>query len=133
MIHMIQKAIDKLNTENKKIKGKTIEDKMMEVMRIRTCYALIQFCKMEEEFAQAVVQSDKTFSDCLRAISKDMSNENGSSDVKVFQKAVQFYFPGATVENILRINLAGAAEAPNITMTSGGKKSVLEMSLDDLF
>lgn len=125
---MIQKAIDKLNAENEKFKG----DNKASAMRSAVLDVLISFCNQDEEFAQAVTESDGTFSDCMKEVSKGVGNS--ISDLDAYKKAVRFYFPGADIECTMRIDLVGAAaEAPDITMTSGGKKSVLEMSLDDLF
>lgn len=127
-IVMIQKAIDKLNAERKKFKGGNKEKAMLPDV----CNALECFCKQEEEFAQAIVQNDNTLSDCLADVAKGVMTH--ISDLNAYKKAVRFYFPGADIEFIMRIKLNGAAaEAPDITMTSKSKKSVLEMSLDDLF
>lgn len=125
---MIQKAIEKLNAENKSFKG----DRYASVMRSDVLKALINFCEQDEEFAQAVVQNDKTFTDCMKEVGKDCGA--GISDLEAYKKAVRFYFPGADIRFTMEIDLIGAAagERPNIVMTSG-KKSVLEMSLDDLF
>ncbi len=125
---MIQKAIEKLNDENKSFKG----DQYASVMRSDVLKALINFCEQDAEFAQAVVQNDKTFSDCMKEVGKGCGS--GISDLEAYKKAVRFYFPGADIRFTIEIDLIGAAaeERPNIVMTSG-KKSVLEMSLDDLF
>lgn len=125
---MIQKAIEKLNTENKSFKG----DQYASVMRSDVLKALINFCEQDAEFAQAVVQNDKTFSDCMKEVGKGCGS--GISDLEAYKKAVRFYFPGADIRFTMEIDLIGAAaeERSNIVMTSG-KKSVLEMSLDDLF
>lgn len=125
---MIQKAIEKLNSENKNFKGNSHAS----AMRSAVLAVLINFCEQDSEFAQAIVQNDKTFSDCMKAVAQNCGSS--ISDLDAYKKAVRFYFPGADIRCTMEIDLIGAAaeERPNIVMTSG-KKSVLEMSLDDLF
>ena len=60
------------------------------------------------------------------------------SDLEAYKKAVQFYFPGAEIKFHMTIDLIGKAaeEVQPITMTTNTeqvKKSVLDISLDDLF
>ena len=128
---MINLAIDKLSEENKKFKG----NRYATAMRTEVLHTLIGFCKQDEEFAQAVAQSDKTFSDCMEQVAKGISNS--ISDIEAYRRAVAFYFPGATVNFVMKIDLIGAAAVEPIKMTSQPettkKKSVLELSLDDLF
>lgn len=124
---MINKAIEKLGEEKKTFKGGNKERAMLSAVY----ETLISFCRQDEEFAQAVVQSEKTLSDCLKAVAAGVGTS--ISDLDAYKKAVQFYFPGADIKCTMTIDLIGAA-ASNITMTSApAKKSVLNMSLDDLF
>lgn len=130
---MIEKAIEKLNIENSKFKG----DRCASAMRSAVLAVLINFCEQDAEFAQAIVQNDKTFSDCMKEVAENCGSH--ISDLDAYKKAVRFYFPGADIKCTMTIDLIGAAAygEPHITMTSSsyGKenKSVLEMSLDDLF
>lgn len=128
----MNEAINKLNKENKSFKG----DSKASAMRSAVLEALCQFCHQDSEFAQAVVQSDKTFSDCMKAVAKGVGSS--ISDLEAYKKAVQFYFPGAEIKFHMTIDLIGnAAEGVQpITMTANTvqvKKSVLDISLDDLF
>ena len=125
---MIQKAIEKLSAENKSFKG----NREASAMRSEVLAVLKNFCNQDAEFAQAIVQNDKTFSDCMAEVAKGCGSH--ISDLEAYKKAVRFYFKGADIKCTMQIDLIGnAAEtAPDIVMTSG-KKSVLEMSLDDLF
>lgn len=65
--------------------------------------ALILFCEQDSEFAQAVVQTDKTLKACCDYIVKGV--QNGISDIDAYGKAVEFYFPGATVKFEMRIQV----------------------------
>lgn len=128
---MIKLAIDKLSEENKKFKG----NRYASAMRTEVLHTLKEFCKQDEEFAQAVVQNGKTFSDCMEKVAKGVGNS--ISDIEAYRRAVNFYFPGATINFTMKIDLIGAAALEPIEMTSQPeapkKKSVLELSLDDLF
>lgn len=125
---MIQKAIEKLENENKKFKGGS----KASAMRSAVLAALKNFCAQDAEFAQSIVQNDKTFSDCMAEVAKGCGSS--ISDLEAYKKAVRFYFKGADIKFTMHIDLIGdaAEHHPDIVMTSG-KKSVLEMSLDDLF
>lgn len=109
-----------------------------------TAEALKSFCRQEPEFDQAVEQSGKTFNDCIEEIAVGLGQS--TSDLSVFTKAVQFYFPGATISFNMTINLSGSAEAgtaekkpykkpelippPSTRVASSAKK--LTLDLDDL-
>ena len=57
----VNEAVNKLNVENKSFKGEA----KASAMRSAVLEALCQFCHQDSEFTQAVVQSNKTFSDCM--------------------------------------------------------------------
>lgn len=66
--------------------------------------ALISFCRQQEEFAQAVVQSEKTFADCVAHVLKGCGNS--LSDIEAYRKAVGFWFPGAVVDMVPTIRMS---------------------------
>lgn len=113
------------------IKG--IKGNYQSAIASETAKALRLFCEQEQEFEQAIEDSGKSFSDCLNSIVKGI--KRSISDLDVFKRAVNFYFPGATVHFQMCIDLVGdAAEKqhdPPITMTQN-KPSSLGLSLDDL-
>lgn len=96
-----EKAIEKLGKEEKHVSG-TKERAMLKDVRS----ALIDFCRQDEEFAQAVVQGG-TLADCLKSVAQGTGSS--ISDLEAYQKAVQFYFPGAKVRFQMSIDLTGAA------------------------
>lgn len=118
---MIQNAIDKLTEELKSFKGGQAE----KVISKDVAHTLMGFCKQEVEFAEAVVQSDKTLSDCCDEIIK--GNRTGISDIDAYKKAVAFYFPGAGVKVEMQINLCDSVENGEPQ-----KGKIIKMSLDDL-
>ncbi len=129
---MIEEAIKKLSNERKLFKGGKKEAVMMSAVY----NALVNFCEQDEEFAQAVAQNKKSLSDCLTSVAKGAGE--AISDIEAYKKAVHFYFPGADIKCTMAIDLVGAAasDTPPIKLISNAeppKKSVLNMSLDDLF
>jgi hypothetical protein len=112
---------------------KPIEGAVQRAIAEETAKALMHFCGQEPEFQQAVEQSDKTFQQCLDAVAKGVGGS--ISDLKAYQKAADFYFPGCKVHFWMSIDLIGDAgeteplKKPEITMS---KKNNLSLSLDDL-
>ena len=97
-----------------------------------TADALMEFCRQEPEFEQAIVQSDKSFEDCLNAITKGIGQS--ISDLEIYTRAVKFYFPVAAVRFHMTIDLCGdnGAADPPITMTKQDKPEPMQLSLDSL-
>ena len=116
---IIQQAKEKIKTSTEaKLNNKA------KAIEIATATALKQFCDQSEEFARAVIESDKTFDECLSKIVKGVGSS--ISDFDVFTKAVQYYFPGAVVEYKMLIRMseyeteepsAPAPEKPNGTIS----------------
>lgn len=101
---MKTQAIEKINKELKEFKGGKGES----VMKSRCAEVLKAFCEQNEEFAQAVVQTDRTLSDCISAIWKKYNNKaktDGISDLEAFKTMVQFYFPGAGVHFAITVDV----------------------------
>lgn len=98
--------------------------------------ALVTFCGQNEEFAQAVAQSDKTLAavceECVKGVGGSIS------DIEVYRRAVEVYFPGAVVDCVMTVrmseheNPSRDPERAN-SRTSGEKKAdVLSLDLFDL-
>ena len=85
-----------------------------------TAKALKLFCEQEPEFKQAVEQSDKTFNQCIDSIAKEIGQS--MSDLKVYEKAAQFYFSEATISMIMKINMSGKVEAEHEKANQAEKK-----------
>jgi hypothetical protein len=103
MNELIQKAVDKLTCECKELTGKC--NSMEGVLCAPLTLQLCEFCKQEPEFARAVLESkNKKLSDCLAFVLKGVCA--ALSDVDAYQKAAQYYFDGARVEQklILHVN-----------------------------
>lgn len=138
MSEIYDKALAKLDKENKSFKGGSHAS----VMRKDVVEVLKSFCSQEDEFAQAIFETDKTLSDCLEYVAKGVK---GSSirDLDAFKRAAEFYFKGADISCVMHIDLVGSARqsSPDIIMTSAvqtsesdkPKSAALSLSLDDLF
>ena len=86
---------------------KAIKGRYQTAVAKETAEALRTFCKQEPEFAQAIEQSGKSYQECLDSVVNGISGN--ISDLDVYSKAVQFYFPGAKVHFRMEIDLIGDA------------------------
>lgn len=79
---------------------------------------LADFCRQDGEFAQAVAQGG-SFSECMAAVAKGVGQS--LSDLEAYQRAAQFYFPGAKIWMEMHIDLTGdAAGEDKPGKTDGG-------------
>jgi len=100
---MTEQAINKIEKELADIKGGC---NATNIMKKPIAEKLTSFCRQDEEFAQAVVQSDKTFGDCMKHVVSGVGS--GISDLDAYRKAVQFYFPGADIRVKMTIDLCAS-------------------------
>ena len=118
---MLNDALSKIDKELKSFTGgqkeKAVSSYVADVLR--------QFCRQEEEFAQAIVQNDKTLSDCCKSVMSGAGN--AVSDLEVYKKAVAFYFPGAGIEMEMKIDLCAS-----VNTKSNTPDNIIHLSLDDL-
>lgn len=94
----VEQALAKLAEEYKAFKG----DKYQAVMKSAVREAVEEFCRQNEEFAQAVAQGG-SFADCMAAVSKGV--KSSLSDIEAYRRAAAFYFAGAQVRMTLTIQL----------------------------
>lgn len=88
-------------------------DRYAIVMKRAVYDALLDFCRQDEEFAQAVVQGG-SFEDCMKAVSKCVKG-GALSDMEAYGAAVKFYFPGAGINVTMKIDLlAGVRDAASV-------------------
>ena len=101
-----EKALEKINAGKKE----NFSDRKAAAINRPTADALCEFCKQSEEFAQAVCEG-ASYSECLKKIASGIGQ--AVSDIEVFSKAVEFYFPGAKIDCKMRIRMSEyeAAEA----------------------
>lgn len=97
-------AIKKLDDE---LKGLSSRSMHVRVMKHAVHDALVEFCRQDGEFAQAVYQGG-SFSACMAAVAKDAGQS--LSDLEAYRRAVRFYFPGADVRFHMSVNLCADVE-----------------------
>ena len=118
-----EQAAEKL----KKEKSECGSDRYVGAMKNDVCDALLEFCKQDEEFSQAVVQGG-SFKDCMMAVAKNAGSS--LSDIEAYRRAVAFYFPGAGVHFEMRIDLCASA---NSDEPQQEKKSGILLNFDSFF
>lgn len=100
MITWYEQAEARLKDEYGKVKGQK-EGAMKSAVRD----ALLEFCRQNEKFAQAVVQGG-AFPDCMAAVAKGVGSS--ISDLEAYRRAASFYFDGARVHFTMTIKLEPA-------------------------
>ncbi|MCH5192240.1 MAG: hypothetical protein J1F23_08770 [Oscillospiraceae bacterium] len=117
-----EQAIQKIDKELKEFKG---GDQKANAVKKAVADKLKMFSGQDDEFAQAIVQSDKTLADCCSQIMKGVGNS--IEDIEVYKRAVKFYFSTADIQVKMTIDLCagnGSADKPS---------KIIELSFDDLF
>lgn len=99
-------AVSKLNEERKA--AKKLSKKAAVVLRPVT-EALQKFSEQDDEFAQAIAQTDKTVRECCEYVVKGAGNS--LSDIEAFRRAAEFYFPGANIAFEMRIELCASDDS----------------------
>lgn len=112
-----EQAKERLKQEHKEVKGQK-ERAMSSSVRD----TLLEFCRQNEEFAQAVVQGG-SFQECMTAVAKGVGSS--ISDLEAYRRAASFYFDGAKVKFQMVIELEPAEASP----VQGG----LLLNLSDFF
>ena len=110
MNEFLDQALEKLDKEYKS----GSYDKYANAMKAAVKKALVDFCRQDAEFSQAVVQGG-TFSDCMQAVAKGVGSS--ISDLEAYRRAVRFYFPGAEIRMQMTIDLIGDAGKPDTAPT----------------
>lgn len=100
---IIKSALDKLEEGAKE----KITDRYGSVIKTYVHSALAGFCKQDESFAQAVINGG-TFAECIKYCTEGIGGNTGISDIDIYRRAVQFYFPGARVDFKIQIMTDGA-------------------------
>ena len=116
-------AIEKLNKEEEAFKG----DSHGQCIYKAVAAALRDFCAQDDEFAQAVVQTDKTLSDCMKEVTKGAGSV--LSDIDAYRRAAKFYFSTADVRFTMQIDLCGDLDAGEAAQ----RGKVINLTLEDLF
>ena len=120
-----------MNAEIEKYFEEEIKGRKQSAIASAVRDALENFCDQEQEFEQAILQSGKSFQECLNSVVENCGS--CLSDIEAYRRAVKFYFTTATVSFVMTIDLCGdnGADKPPITMTQSKSLRVsLEALLD---
>ena len=98
---MIEKAVERIDRELKEFQG----DQYEKVMKKEVAEALKRLCRIEPEFARAVVEGGD-FKGCMAAVRKAVKG-NSLSDIDAYCAAAAYYFPGCKVTMQLSISMSG--------------------------
>ena len=118
MSNWYEQATKRLANEAGQVKG----SKEM-AMRDAVREALLEICRQNEEFAQAVVQG-RPFPECMSAVARGVGNS--VSDLEAYRRAVSFYFDGAQIDFSMTVRLEPADTAQD-------QGSGIVLNLSDFF
>ena len=93
------------------------KNRYAQVLQRPVARALASFVE-DSEFADAVVaKGDTGFSECLEAVTKGIGVS--ISDIEVYRRAANFYFPGCGVRFKMEIDLTAGANGRNDLLPGG--------------
>lgn len=104
-------------------------DKYGSAMKKAVGEKLLDFCRQDGEFAQAVAQGG-SFADCMKAVAGKVKG-NCISDLDAYQAAVSFYFPTAVIRCTMTIDPTGTVDEPAPEEKTEGKPGGIRLSLTD--
>lgn len=94
-------AAEKIAKELNEFKGGVKE----QAVKNFVASTLTNFCQQDERFAQVVLHTEATLSDCCAKIMKNCGNH--ISDIDVYRGAVRYYFPNAEIQFTMTIDASG--------------------------
>ncbi len=98
MTEVTQEAVDKITQEATDFKGGAKEKAVYK----HVAETLKKFSQ-NEQFAQAVLDSEGTLSDCCTEVMVGVGSS--ISDIEVYRKATEFYFPHAVIDFTMNITI----------------------------
>lgn len=110
---------EQLTNESKKKFGCRRSDAVKEAVLTQ----LLFFCEQDAEFLQAVKDSGKGLEACCETIMKGVGSS--ISDIEVYRRMVNFYFPGADITFQISVNLIGEAEQARGSITQNASRAVV--------
>lgn len=122
---IITRAVEKVKTPY------SGNDRYAKAVAPEVSAALESFCRQDEEFARAVLDGG-TLGECLTVVAKEISGKQHISDIAVYQKAVEFYFPGAVIENKMTIHMSRFEIDGSESEPKPAPEKSIDLSLDSL-
>lgn len=104
-----ERVREKLTKETALIKqGNTAKDHAISAMRQPVMEQLISFADQSGAFADAILQSQATYADCIGKVAEGV--QYSLSDLEAYCRAVKFYLPDADVECNMKIRTKAASD-----------------------
>lgn len=103
-----------------------MQNRYADAMKREVSESLQDFCRQDEEFAQAVVQGG-SFEKCMEAVAKCVHG-NSISDMEAYGAAVRFYFPGAGIDVKMTIDLCASVRDKDAAPEAEKKGVVVDLS-----
>lgn len=128
---MTQVQIDAIKKLQDKEQKKGAESKYATAVYNAVRDAMVGFCEQQEELADAVLQQEKTLGDCCEVIMKGCGSS--ISDIEVYAKAVEFYFPGAKVEMKMTVYMSEFEREEKQEAPKKAGAKILDLNLKDFF
>ena len=113
-------AVKKLREED----TKKVSNEMQKYLLPYIADTCARFCEQSEDFAEAVLQKDKSLVGCLASLKLPGRGMGYCSDFEVYRMAAQYFFPTADVEWSMKVSL------PSKSQTSA---KILDLKFEDLF
>ena len=122
-------AVEKLEFEHVQFK-KGFKNSGKEAMVSKhVLEALTSFCQ-NSDFANAVLLKEKTITDCLIEVMKGVGS--AISDLEVYQRAANFYFPGSKISFAMIINTDGRTVSVPSKESKPVEVKKISINLDEL-
>lgn len=112
---------------SQKQKEAIMADARVSIVADTACDALSNFCRQNETFAKAVVEGG-SLSDCVKQVMGD--TVYAISDLDIFKKCAEYYFPSAKIGMVLTIDTAMESNRLR-TDEKPGPGKMLSLKLDD--
>lgn len=106
-------------------------DKRAVCMYSSVVKALESFCRQNVEFSEAVLQTKKTVGELVDSIGKDIKG-NSISDIEVYRKIAELYFPGCVVEFEMKLYMSKYEKTEPVVVPTEQPKKAVSLNLFDL-
>lgn len=103
-------AKEKINNERTNVNG----NQYARAVASFVATGLVVFIEENEEFATAVANCDKSFSDCCNQITEGVGQH--ISDLELYKRAVKFYLPDADIKCEMRVVLPDEGKKFNLSL-----------------
>lgn len=122
-------AVEKLEFEHAQFKTGFKNSGKEAMVSKHVLEALINFCQ-NTDFANAVLLKEKTLTDCLIEVMKGVGS--AISDLEVYQRAANFYFPASKISFAMIINTDGRVASVPSKESKPVEVKKISINLDEL-